>query len=123
MRPTGSRLRRNAIGLFVVALLACDATLPAADQPPIEWLRKNAQPCATCEPGGSDRDLASLRDIVGDARIVALGEVSSGTHEFYQMKRRIIEYLATHLGFTFLAIEANMPAAYQLMPNYPFIVD
>jgi erythromycin esterase-like protein len=114
MRPTGSRLRRSAIGLIVVALLVCGAILPEADQPPMEWLRKNAQPCATCEPGGSDRDLAPLRDIVGDARIVALGEVSSGTHEFYQMKRRIIEYLATHLGFTLLAIEANMPAAYQV---------
>jgi len=79
MRPTGPRLRRSTIGLVVVALLACGATRPAADRPPIEWLRKSARPFVTCEPGGSDRDLAPLRGIVGDARIVALGEVSSGS--------------------------------------------
>ena len=114
MRPARPRLRRSTIGLVVVALFACGATPPAADRPPIEWLRKNAQPFVTCEPGGTDRDLAALRVIVGDARIVALGEVSSGTHEFFQMKRRIVEYLATHMGFTLFAIEENMLEAYRV---------
>ena len=114
MRPTSPRLRHSTIGVVVVALLACGVTRPAADRLPIEWLRKSARPFATCEPGGTDRDLASLRAIVGDARIVALGEVSSGTHEFFQMKRRIIEYLATHMGFTLFAIEESMPAAHRV---------
>jgi erythromycin esterase-like protein len=104
-------MRRSTIGLAAVVLLICGATLPATDRPPIEWLRKNARPFATCEPGGTDRDLTSLRAIVGDARIVSLGEASSGTHEFFQMKRRIVEYLATHMGFTLFAIEEAMPAA------------
>src|SRR5881296_2348425 len=111
MRALHPRLRRSTIGVVVIALLVCGANRPATDQPPIEWLRKSARPCTTCEPGGTDRDLAPLRAIVGDARIVALGEVSSGTHEFFQMKRRIIEYLATHMGFTLFAIEENMPEA------------
>ena len=114
MRPTGPRLRRSTIGLVAVALLACGATRPAADRPPIEWLRKSARPFVTCEPGGTDRDLASLRGIVGNARVVALGEVSSGTHEFFQMKRRIVEYLAKHMGFTLFAIEEDMPEAYRV---------
>src|SRR5580765_4943385 len=114
MRPTLPRLRRSTIGLVVVVLLACGATLPAAGRPPIEWLRKSARPFATCEPGGTDRDLASLRAIVGDARIVSLGEVSSGTHEFFQMKRRMVEYLATHMGFNLFAIEENMLEAYRV---------
>ena len=114
MRRTRPRWRGSTIGLVVIALFACSATPPAADRPPIEWLRKNARPFVTCEPGGTDRDLASLRAIVGDARIVALGEVSSGTHEFFQMKRRIVEYLATHMGFTLFAIEQNMLDAYRM---------
>jgi erythromycin esterase-like protein len=114
MCPTGPRLRRSTIGLVLVALLASGATRPAADRPPIDWLRKSARPFVTCEPGGTDRDLASLRAIVGDARIVALGEVSSGTHEFFQMKHRIVEYLATHMGFTFFAVEENMLEAYRV---------
>lgn len=111
MRPTLRRVRRSNIGLIVVALLACGATGPAADRPPIEWLRKSARPFNTCEPGGSDRDLAPLRVVVGDAHLVALGEVQSGTHEFFQMKRRIVEYLAIHMGCTLLAVEEHMPEA------------
>jgi len=94
--------------------MTCSAAPPTVDRPPVEWLRKSARPFATCEPGGTDRDLAPLRAVVGDARIVALGEVSSGTHEFFQMKRRIVEYLATHMGFTLFAIEEHMPEAYRV---------
>jgi erythromycin esterase-like protein len=114
MRSTRQRLGRSTIGLVLLALLACGAAPPTADQPPIEWLRRSARPFVTCEPGGTDRDLVPLRGIVGDARIVALGEVSSGTHEFFQMKHRIVEYLAAHMGFTLFAIEANMPEAYRV---------
>ena len=94
--------------------MTCSAAPPTVDRPPVEWLRKSARPFATCEPGGTDRDLAPLRAVVGDARIVALGEVSSGTHEFFQMKSRFVEYLATHMGFTLFAIEENMPDAYRV---------
>ncbi|TMQ51659.1 MAG: erythromycin esterase family protein [Candidatus Eisenbacteria bacterium] len=114
MRPTPLRLRRSIIGLVLCALMTCGAAPPTVGRPPVEWLRKFARPFATCEPGGTDRDLAPLRAVVGDARVVALGEVSSGTHEFFQMKRRIVEYLATHMGFTLFAIEENMPDAYRV---------
>src|SRR5258706_1161593 len=114
MRPTCSRLCRSTIGLVLATLTTCGAAPPTADRPPIDWLRKSARPFVTCEPGGTDRDLAPLRAIVGDARIVALGEVSSGTHEFFQMKRRIVEYLANHMGFTLFAVEETMPAAYRV---------
>jgi hypothetical protein len=94
--------------------MTCGAARPTVDRPPVEWLREFARPFATCEPGGTDRDLASLRAVVGDARIVALGEVQSGTHEFFQMKHRIVEYLATHLGLTLFAVEEHMPEAYRV---------
>ena len=111
MRPSRPRLHRSIIGVVLGAFVACGATTQTANRAPVEWLRKRAHPFAPCESCTSDRDLASLRAIVGDARIVALGEVSSGTHEFFQMKRRIVEYLATHMGFTLFAIEASMPSA------------
>jgi erythromycin esterase-like protein len=107
-------LRPGFVGLLLCALATCGVAPPSVERPPIEWLRKNARPCLTCEPGANDRDLAPLRAMVGDARIVALGEVSNGTHEFFQMKRRIIEYLTAHMGFTLFAIEANMPEAYRV---------
>ncbi len=105
MGLTPLRLQRSVAGLVIGALMTCGAAPPTADRPPIEWLQKNARPFATCEPVASDRDLAPLRAVVGDARIVALGDVSGGTHEFFQMKHRIIEYLATHMDFTLVGIE------------------
>jgi len=55
-----------------------------------------------------------LAKIVGNARIVALGEATHGTREFFQLKHRMVEFLATRMGFTIFAIEANMPEAYRL---------
>jgi erythromycin esterase len=55
-----------------------------------------------------------LTKIVGNARIVALGEATHGTREFFQLKHRILEFLATRMGFTIFSIEANMPEAYRL---------
>jgi erythromycin esterase len=83
---------------------------PAARQ--TDWVRQAAYPFTTAKAGSGFDDLAHVKDIVGDARIVALGEGTHGTHEFFQMKHRLVEYLATNMGFTIFAIEANMPEAY-----------
>ena len=52
-------------------------------------------------------DLVAFGKAVGDARIVALGEASHGTREFFQMKHRLLEYLVKEKGFTVFASEAN----------------
>ncbi len=78
------------------------------------WIRRTARPFETCEPRDDHRDLASLRQIVGNAHIVSLGQGTSGTREFFQLKHRIVEYLASEMGFTTFAINANMPEAQKL---------
>lgn len=80
----------------------------------VDWARKNAVPLKTVEAGSGFEDMARIGGIVGDAQIVALGEATHGTREFFQLKHRIIEYLATQKGFTIFAIEANMPEAYRM---------
>ena len=55
-----------------------------------------------------------LKKIVGDARVVSLGEATHGSREFFQFKHRMLEFLATEKGFTIFSIEANMPEAYRL---------
>jgi erythromycin esterase len=52
--------------------------------------------------------------MVGDARIVAVGEASHGTREFFQLKHRMLEFLVTQMGFSIFSIESNMPQAYRL---------
>ncbi|HME90432.1 MAG TPA: erythromycin esterase family protein, partial [Myxococcaceae bacterium] len=93
-------------------------TSPADQRPPqevIEWLRVNAISLATPEAGHGFNDLQQLKQVVGNARVVALGEATHGTREFFQLKHRMFEFLATEMGFTVFAIEASYPEA--LMVN------
>jgi len=61
--------------------------------------------------GSGFADLPHLKDMVGDARVVALGEATHGTREFFQMKHRLLEYLVEEMDFTTFAIEASFPEA------------
>src|SRR5439155_1457194 len=79
-----------------------------------QWIRANAIPLKTVQAGNGFADMEPLTKIVGNARIVALGEATHGTREFFQLKHRMIEFLATRMGFTIFSIEANMPEAYRL---------
>jgi erythromycin esterase len=74
-------------------------------------LRVHAVPFRTVLAGNGFDDLAELDRLVGDARIVALGEASHGTAEFFQMKHRLVEYLVKKKDFTVFAIEGNWPEA------------
>lgn len=83
--------------------------IPGEEQ--LAWIRRNAMPVASDDPESPHDDLAGLKELIGDARIVALGEGTHGTREFFRMKHRIVEFLASEMGFTVFAIEANMPEA------------
>lgn len=77
----------------------------------INWLKNNVKTFSSAEPNTDDKDLGFLKEMVGNAKIVSLGEGTHGTHEFFSMKHRIIKYLIEKMGFTVFAIEANMPEA------------
>ena len=88
--------------------------IPAVAEPPSAaesaWLARHAAPLRTAEPpsgAADDSDLALFARIVGDARVVALGESTHGTREFFQAKHRLLEYLVRVHGFGVFALEAN----------------
>src|SRR6266852_4359212 len=86
--------------------------VPAHTSDPVEtWIRQHAISLKTSEPGGSDDDLQPLQQIVGNATIVGLGEASHGTHEFFTMKHRILEFLVSHMGFNTFAMENGWDAS------------
>jgi erythromycin esterase len=80
----------------------------------LEWLRKNAIAFKTERAESGFDDLQPLKALVGGARIVGLGEATHGTAEFFRMKHRLVEFLASEMGFTAFAIEANMPEAFRV---------
>jgi erythromycin esterase len=96
--------------------LFVDRSWPAgpAPQAVMDWLRTNAIPLSTVEANHGFADLARLGDAIGDARIVALGESTHGTREFFQLKHRLLEWLVGERGFTVFAIEATMPESFDL---------
>lgn len=73
----------------------------------VEWIREHAIPLLSVQPGHGLSDMKPLRELVGRARIVGLGEATHGSREFFQAKHRMFEYLATELEFTVFAIEAG----------------
>ena len=72
----------------------------------VRELGAQALPFKTVLAGSGFDDLAGLDGMIGNARIVALGEASHGTAEFFQMKHRLLEYLVETKGFTVFAMEA-----------------
>ncbi|HEY4947246.1 MAG TPA: erythromycin esterase family protein, partial [Acidimicrobiales bacterium] len=63
---------------------------------------------------GVAEDYDSLLGLVGDRRLVLIGEASHGTHEFYRERARITRRLIDELGFTVVAVEGDWPDAYRV---------
>ncbi len=55
-----------------------------------------------------------LEDLIGDARVVLIGESSHGTHEFYEARAEITRWLIENKGFNAVAAEADWPDAYRV---------
>jgi len=108
---TTHRLFAFGLALAVITTLA-QGSAPTPAQ--LAWLKANAIEVKTVDAGTGFADLQQLKAAVGSARIVSLGEATHGTREIFQMKHRLIEFLASELGFAIFSIEANMPEAYRL---------
>lgn len=78
------------------------------------WIRDNAIPLRTVIAGSGFDDMQPLRKIIGSAHLVALGEATHGTREFFQLKHRMLEFLVNEMGFTVFGIEASMPEAFYI---------
>lgn len=63
-------------------------------------------------PGGVP-PIEALEEIIGNARIVLIGESSHGTHEFYEARAEITKWLIGEKGFCAVAAEADWPDAYR----------
>ncbi|GCE07344.1 succinoglycan biosynthesis protein [Dictyobacter aurantiacus] len=108
------RLMHGGLAVLLLCLLCMTMLTPAQAAPSsshdtgdevTSWLRQHAVPFTTAEPGSSDADLRPLAQMIGSAQVLGLGEETHGTHEFFAMKARIIEYMVQHMGVTAFAME------------------
>ena len=99
---------------FLLLLLLSSCAEKSVDNKVIEWISEHAVPISTVQPGSGFDDLEPMKDIVGDARIVSLGEPTHGNKEVFQLKHRLIEYLVEEMGFNIFALECPFAEAYDI---------
>ncbi|MGH9681831.1 MAG: erythromycin esterase family protein, partial [Candidatus Acidiferrales bacterium] len=75
----------------------------------IQAIRQSAHPLT-----GEPADFDPLIQLIGNSRLVLIGEASHGTHEFYRVRAQITKRLIEEKGFTAVAAEADWPDAYRV---------
>lgn len=111
--------RSSLLGAFLVLAHGCQEGPAIVVPPPLPdtrpaWLEANVQPFAGSHLSLPHADIDVLREVVGDARIVSLGEGTHGTRDFFEMKARILRFLVEEMSFNTFAIEATWPESRRL---------
>jgi erythromycin esterase-like protein len=75
----------------------------------IDAINRTAHPLT-----GKGSDYDPLLQLIGDARLVLLGEATHGSHEFYDARAAITRRLIEEKGFHAVAVEADWPDAYRV---------
>ncbi len=96
---------------LVSSLLSCCGTSDAAF---VDWAGEQAIPIATVDPGSGFDDLKGIATVIGDARVVCLGESRHDASEHFRLKHRLVEYLVKEMGFTLFAIEDSLPCSMRI---------
>jgi len=63
---------------------------------------------------GGMEDFEPILDLVGDARLVLIGEATHGTHDFYHLRAQLTQQLIVEKRFCAVAAEADWPDAYRV---------
>ena len=77
----------------------------------LNWIKKNAITFDTALSADEHNNLKKLTQIIGSARIIALGEDTHGTSQFFNTKDQIVRFAAEKYKNVVFAMEANMPEA------------
>ena len=67
---------------------------PAAAPKVVGWIRERATPLRTADPEEPLEDLGALEPLIGDRRLLLLGESTHGSSEFFTWKARFVRWLA-----------------------------
>ena len=74
------------------------------------WLSDAVVPLVSADEEGVDR-LRPLEDLIGSARVVALGEIVHRAHEPLAVRNQLFRFLVEELGFTSIALETGLAEA------------
>jgi erythromycin esterase-like protein len=106
-----------AAGLTAVWWLTRLPAVPDTGHDVLTALRSVTIPIATDDPASDDRDLDLVLPLLAHRRVVALGEATHGTREFFRLKDRLFRLLVRRAAFTTFALEIS-PEAGERMNRY-----
>jgi erythromycin esterase len=76
-----------------------------------EWVTDHAITADSLDPRAPLDDLEPLGELIGDARVVGIGESAHYVREFYLLRHRLLRFLVERCGFTVYAPEAPFTQA------------
>ncbi|WP_405821807.1 erythromycin esterase family protein [Streptomyces sp. NBC_00838] len=83
-------------------------------RPPADWIRAHSTELTGLGVEAPLDDLEPLREIIGDSRVVGLGENAHFVEEFSRARQRVLRFLAERCGFTVLAFEFGFSEGFAL---------
>lgn len=113
-------MRRASLAFLLAALPLAAQHHRAVRSPgpltPAQWLQRESIAIDTTDPSANDSDLLPLLPLVANARVVALGDATHGTHEFFTLKERLVPFLVARAGFSVVAFEG--PYEFEKLDQY-----
>ena len=103
MKQTAKYIFYLLNALFLTNLCSAQDT----DKVVTAWLKQNSIPIKYLEAGHGFSDLQPLKKVLQGVQVIGLGEATHGTHEFFEIKHRLVEFLVTQMGFTAFALESG----------------
>jgi erythromycin esterase len=97
--------------LVAASALVVHAQLARQDTRWISWIRDNHHAIRQPPPAAAADDYADLqflKDVIGDRRIVQIGESHHSVAEYGAVKTRLIKFLHDEMGFDVLAFESSL---------------
>lgn len=76
---------------------------------PAGWLSAHGTVLTSADLTSYSGDLSPLGTMIGNSGVVGLGDGTHGTHEFYTMKLRLIDFLLRRMDFDVVALEGPFP--------------
>ena len=103
---------KRVLGAFMILLVTVSCNNSSSQEKNdkfTDWALKNSQKIETLGVTEKQDDLKLLKQIVGQAEVVCLGESRHDIHEQFQLKHRFIKYLVEEMNFTTFILEASFP--------------
>ena len=74
-----------------------------------KWINENAHTLNSVDDLIGYADLLPLQNIIGNAKIVAFGEATFGTHECSRVKLRLVDFLVKEMNFNIILLGTDYP--------------